>query len=89
LRGALKITFQDGSAEYYEVNPVGENRTDFVADLKRFLESPHVTLITDSEVLVIPSTSIRSLSITRVGELPEEELGALPGVMVGVKRVVG
>jgi hypothetical protein len=89
MTGALKITYQDGSEDYFEVDPVGGHQTDVVRDLKRFLETPNVTLISDGEVLIIPSTSIRSLSITRAGELPEEELAAIPGVMVGVKRVMG
>jgi hypothetical protein len=88
MRGALKITYNDGSDEYYEVDPVGDD-PDFARQLERFLESPNVTLVTDSEILIIPSTSIRHVSITRVDQLQLAELGAMPGVLVGAKRMVG
>lgn len=88
MRGALKLTYTDGTEEFYEVDAVGD-REDFVARLKQFLSSPNVTLITDSEILIIPSTSIRRISLTRAAELPLAELEDMTGVLVGVKRVVG
>jgi hypothetical protein len=89
MRGALKITYTDGSDDYFEVDPVGDD-PGIVGNLKAFLASPHVTLILKDEVLIIPSTSIRQLSISRGGQaLPEEELGAIPGVLVGVSRILG
>jgi len=89
MRGALKITFNDGSHEYFEVDPVGD-RPAFVDNLKTFLASPNVTLILDNEFVIIPSTSIRQISITRAGtSLNEAELDAIPGVLLGAKRIVG
>jgi len=88
MQGALKITFVDGTIEYFEVEPVGGKPT-MVEDLKTFLQSPNVSLFCGDELIVFPSTSIRSISITRAGELPTEELGAIPGVLVGARRVVG
>jgi hypothetical protein len=88
MRGALKLTFVDGTEEYFEVEPVG-GRQDFVDRLKTFVASPNLTLITNSEILVVPSSSIRHISITRADELPLEELDEIPGVLVGVKRLVG
>jgi len=88
MQGALKITFMDGSVEYFEVDPVG-GQADMAARLKSFLESPTVSIFCGDEMIVIPSTSIRSLSITRAGKLPEAELADMPGVIVGARRVVG
>ena len=88
MHGALKIVFMDGSIEYFEVDPVG-GQVDMAARLKTFLESPNVSIFCGDELIVIPSTSIRSLSITRAGKLPEAELAAMPGVIVGARRVVG
>jgi hypothetical protein len=88
MQGALKITFMDGKVEYYEVDPVG-GEVDMAARLKRFLESPNLSIFCGDELIVIPSTSIRSLSITRTGDLPEAELADMPGVLVGARRVVG
>jgi hypothetical protein len=88
LQGALKITFTDGSVEYFEVEPVG-GQANMAARLRAFLESPTISLFCGDELIVIPSTSIRSLSITRAGELPVAELEAMPGVIVGARRVVG
>jgi hypothetical protein len=89
MRGALVITYIDGSEDFFEVDPVGDN-PDLADNLSAFLESPDVTLILDNEILVIPSTSIRHLSITRTNTaLPEERLSAIPGVLLGVKRVMG
>ena len=88
MQGALKITFMDGSIEYFEVKPVG-NKPNMAANLKSFLESPTVSLFCGDELIVFPSTSIRSLSITRAGELPVAELEAMPGVILGASRVVG
>ncbi len=89
MRGALKITYNDGDHEYFEVDPVGDN-PNFVHNLKTFLASPNVTLILENEVVVIPSTSIRQISVSRTQEnLPEEELNAIPGVLLGAKRILG
>lgn len=89
MRGALKIVYTDGVEEYYEVDPIGEN-PNIVDNLKAFLESPDVTLILENEVVIIPSTSIRRISISRNGSsLPESELQAIPGVIVGAQRIVG
>jgi hypothetical protein len=87
MRGALKITYLDGHEEYYDVEPIGD-KPDFVPRFEKFLSSPNVTLVTDSEILVIPSTSIRHLSITRTDHLPLEELDGITGVVVGAKRIV-
>lgn len=88
MRGALKITYNDGDHDYFEVDPVGDN-PNFVENLKTFLASPNVTLILENEVVVIPSTSIRQISISRAGNLPLAELDAIPGVLLGAKRIVG
>ena len=89
MRGALKVTYNDGSYDYFEVDPVGDS-PDFAKELEAFLESPDVVLVLENEVLVIPSTSIRHLSLTRAQtELDEKALEAIPGVVVGVKRIVG
>jgi hypothetical protein len=88
MQGALKITFVDGTIEYFEVDPVGDD-PNMVENLKTFLQSPNVSLFCGDELIVIPSTSIRSLSITRAGELPVAELDSIPGVIVGARRVVG
>jgi hypothetical protein len=88
MRGALKITYNDGDHDYFEVDPVGDN-PNFVENLKTFLASPNVTLILENEVVVIPSTSIRQISISRAGNLPFAELDAIPGVLLGAKRIVG
>jgi len=88
VRGVLKITYIDGKDEYFEVDPVGD-APDFVGNLKAFLESPDVTLILENEILLIPSTSIRQISITRSEALPEAELDQIPGVLVGASRIVG
>ena len=89
MRGALKVTYTDGSHEYFEVDPVGD-APDFAGNLREFLESPDVVLVLDNEILVIPSSSVRHLTITRANaELDLTELEAIPGVIVGVKRIVG
>ena len=89
MRGALKVTFIDGSAEYFEVDPVGGSM-DFADNLKAFLSNPHITLLLDEELVVIPSTSIRSISITRLSEQQNlEKLFAIPGVLTSVKRIMG
>ena len=89
MRGALKITYNDGTDEYFEVDPAGDSPT-LASDLQTFLASPHVTLVLDNEFLIIPSTSIRHISITRTNtQLPLEELEAIPGVLVGATRIVG
>ena len=88
MQGALKITYTDGSEDYFEVDPV-EGGPDIASNLKAFLESPNVTLFCSGEVIIIPSTSIRHLSITQVGNLPAGELESMPGVIVGARRVVG
>ena len=89
MRGALKVTYVDGAVEYFEVDPVGGS-ADFADNLKAFLANPHVTLLLDDELVVIPSSSIRSISITRLSEQPGlEELFKMPGVLTSVKRIVG
>ena len=89
MRGALKVTYIDGTEEYYEVDPVGDN-PDFVKNLQTFLTSPNLTLVLSNEILVIPSTSIRHISVTRSGTaLPEAELDAIPGVFLGANRIIG
>jgi hypothetical protein len=89
MRGALKVTYIDGSEEYYEVDPVGDN-PDIAKNLKSFLASPHLTLVLPNEILIIPSTSIRHISVTRTGAaLPEAELDAMPGVFLGANRIIG
>ena len=88
MRGALKLTYVDGTEEYYEVDPVGDNPR-IAERLQAFLASPNVTLIMDGEILIIPSTSIRHISLTRSdAELPEDKLQEIPGVVVGAKRIV-
>jgi hypothetical protein len=75
--------------EYFEVDPVGGS-ADFVENLKSFLDNPHITLLLDEELVGIPSTSVRSLSITRLSDQPNmEALFTLPGVLTSVKRIVG
>jgi hypothetical protein len=89
MRGALKITYIDGKEDFFEVDSVGDN-PNIVDNLKAFMESPDVTLILANEILIIPSTSIRHVSISRNGAtLPEAELEAIPGVIVGATRIVG
>jgi len=89
MRGALKVTFVDGTSEYFEVDPVG-GTTDFAENLTAFLANPHITLMLADELVVIPSTSIRSFSITRISDQPGlEKLFAMPGVLTSVKRIVG
>ena len=89
MRGALKVTYIDGTVEYFEVDPVGGS-ADFVENLKTFLDNPNITLILDDELVVIQSTSIRSFSITRLSEQPGlEDLFTMPGVLTSVKRIVG
>ena len=77
MRGALKVTFNDGKMEYFEVDPVGVD-LDFVKTLREFVASPTVTLILANEVLVLPSTSIREISITRSGRCNDSTRTILP-----------
>jgi hypothetical protein len=89
MRGALKITFNDGKEEFFEVDAIGDV-PDFVARFDAFLSRPTVTLVTDDEIIVIPSGSIRHYSITRASKLVSlDALHAIPGVLVGAKRVMG
>jgi hypothetical protein len=89
MRGALEITYMDGTEDFFEVDPVGEH-PDIVENLKAFLASPDVTLILDNEIVIIPSTNMHQISISRSGSsLPEAELEAILGVVVGAKRIVG
>lgn len=89
MRGALRITYLDGREEFFEVDAAGEV-DDFVQRLKAFLASPNVTIVLDDEFLIIPSTSIRQISITRApGELDVIGLEPIPGVMVNARRVLG
>ncbi len=89
MRGSLKVTYIDGAVEYFEVDPVG-GVPDFAKNLKTFLVNPNITLLLDEELVVIPSTSIRSISITRLSEQPDmDALLTMPGVFTSVKRVVG
>lgn len=86
MRGALKITFHDGAFEYFEVAPVGE-RADFAERLRSFLAAPNVTLLLQDQLVVIPSGSIREISITRTA-IKEDQLADIPGVLAA-KRIVG
>jgi len=89
MRGALKVTYIDGTVEYFEVDPVGGS-ADFAENLKSFLANPSITLLLDEELVIIPSTSIRSLSITRFADQPGlESVFTIPGVLTSVKRIVG
>jgi hypothetical protein len=89
MRGALKLTYTDGSEEYYEVDPVADGE-DIVTRLQTFLASPNITLFLESELVIIPSTSIRHISITREGSNEAvEKLASIPGVLTGVTRIVG
>ena len=89
MRGALKITYNDGSEDYFEVDPVGDN-PDAINNLKNFLASPDVTLIFDSEIVIIPATSIRQISISRSeASLPDADFSGIPGVIIGATRIVG
>jgi hypothetical protein len=61
-----------------------------VDNLKAFLANPHITLLLDDELVIIPSTSIRSISITRLSDQSGmEDLFTMPGVLTSVKRIVG
>jgi len=88
MRGLLKITYHDKSSEYFDVDPIGDD-PNFAANVETFMSSPNVALVLDGEILIIPGPSIRQISITRTEELPLAELDTIPGVIVGVKRVVG
>ena len=89
MRGALKVTYIDGTEEYYEVDPVGDH-PELAKNLQSFLASPNLTLVLPNEILIIPSTSIRHISVTRSGAaLPEAELDAIPGVFLGATRIIG
>jgi hypothetical protein len=89
VRGALKVTYVDGTEEYYEVDPVGDN-PELAENLKTFLTSPNLTLVLPNEILIIPSTSIRHIAVTRSdAALPEAELDAIPGVFLGATRIIG
>ena len=74
---------------YFEVDPVGDT-PDAINNLKTFLASPDVTLIFESEIVIIPSTSIRQISISRSDSSPPDaEFAMIPGVIVGASRIVG
>jgi hypothetical protein len=88
MRGLLKITYHDNTSEYFDVNPIGDH-PNFAANMETFINSPNVALVLDGEILIIPGASIRQISITRTEEMPLQELDTIPGVVVGVKRVVG
>ena len=88
MRGLLKITYHDSTSEYFDVNPIGD-KPNFAANVEMFMSSPNVALVLDGEILIIPGPSIRQISITRTEDIPLEELDTIPGVVVGVKRVVG
>jgi len=89
VRGALKVTYIDGTEEYYEVDPVGDS-PELAENLKTFLTSPNLTLVLPNEILIIPSTSIRHIAVTRSdAALPEAELDAIPGVFLGATRIIG
>ena len=88
MRGLLKITFHDNTSEYFDVDPVGDD-PNFAANTETFINSPNVALVLDSEILIIPGASIRQISITRTDKIPLDELETIPGVLTGVKRVVG
>ena len=63
---------------------------DFVARFDAFLSRPTITLVMDDEIVVVPSSSIRHFSITRASKLLSiDALDAIPGVLLGVKRIVG
>lgn len=53
------------------------------------MNTPNVALVLEGEILIIPGTSIRQISVTRVEDLPEADLSTIPGILTGVKRVVG
>ena len=88
MRGALKITYQDGTEEFFDVDAAG-GAPDVVGNLKSFLSSPNIALVLEDEFVIIPSTSIRRISITRKDlPLPLEELAAIPGVLIDAKRLL-
>jgi len=90
MQGAIKITYMNGDEEFYAVDSAVGDDPNFVENLRSFLASKDVTIVLDNEVLIIPSTAIRQISISRSGAaLPEEELRAMPGVVVGASRIVG
>jgi len=88
MRGLLKITYHDSTSEYFDVNPIGDH-VNFAANMETFINSPNVALVLDNEILIIPGTSIRQISVTRTEQMPVEEVDTIPGVLTGVKRVVG
>lgn len=88
MRGLLKITYHDGTSEYFDVDPIGGS-PNYVADMETFMNTPNVALVLEGEILIIPGTSIRQISVTRVEDLPEADLSTIPGILTGVKRVVG
>ena len=89
MQGAVKITYMNGDEDFFEIDAQAGDDPDFVENLRAFLASKDVTLVLDSEVVIIPSTAIRQISITRSqAALPEDELRSMPGVLVGAKRLV-
>lgn len=89
MRGALKITYMNGDEEFFEVETsVGDN-PHVVENLEAFLASKDVTIVLENEILIIPSTAIRQISLSRSGAaLPERQLRAIPGVVLGARRLV-
>ena len=89
MTGAVKITYMNGDEDFFEVDTQVGDDPNFVENLRSFLASKDVTLVLDHEVVIIPSTAIRQISISRSGApLPEDELRGMPGVVVGAKRLV-
>ena len=89
MQGAIKITYMDGDEDFFEVDAQVGDDPNFVENLRAFLASKDVTLVLANEVVIIPSTAIRQISISRSGTaLPEEELRSMRGVVVGAKRIV-
>ena len=90
MRGAVEITYNDGSQEYFEVDLADAAQPNFAERLRAFIAAPTVTLVLQDQVMVIPSTSIRHVSITRAeGPIDRASLGEIPGVLFGARRIHG
>ncbi len=60
----LTIEYLDGREECYEFTPQAENVLNAVTRLKRVLESEHLTLELDNEVVIIFTHHIRHLRLS-------------------------
>ena len=73
MKAKMTVQFTSGREEIFEFYPA---ESDVTAGLriKEFVKSPNLALQTKKEVIIIPSTAIECITITRASDAPIADL---------------